>query len=69
MHSRRSKRDRDGWKLSKRAYYLFINSTRVEGHMGYSSGYREEEKAPNMVKAVGSLFKHLSALSELFKKD
>ena len=37
--------------------------------MGYSGGYREEDRAPNMVKAVGRLFKHLPSLSELFKED
>ena len=37
--------------------------------MGYSSGYREEYRSPKMVKAVRRLFRHLSALSELFKED
>ena len=37
--------------------------------MGYSSVYREEEKLHKMDKAVGQLFKHLSALLELFKED
>ena len=35
--------------------------------MGYYSVYREEEKAPNVVKVVRLFFKHLSALYELFK--
>ena len=56
-------------KLSKRAYDSLINAGRREGNMGYYSGYRGEEKSPKMVKAVGRLFKHLSALAELFKDD
>ena len=37
--------------------------------MGYSSRYWEEYRAPKMLNAVGKFFKHLSALSELFKED
>ena len=37
--------------------------------MDYSSGYKEEEKSLKTVKAVGQMFKHQSALSELFKED
>ena len=58
MNSWRPKRDRDGWKLSKRAYGSFINAARREGHMDYSSGYKEEEKSLKTVKAVGQMFKH-----------
>ena len=36
MNSWRPKIDREGWKLSKQAYYLFINAGRRQGHMGYS---------------------------------
>ena len=36
----RPKKDRDGWKLSKRDYYSLITTGRRLGHMGYSSGYR-----------------------------
>ena len=41
INSLRPKRDKDGWKLSKRAYDSFINDGRKQEHMGYSSGYRE----------------------------
>ena len=37
--------------------------------MGYSSVYKEEEKAPKAVKEVGQLFNQLSALLELFMED
>ena len=40
-----------------------------QGNIGYSSGYMEEDRSPKMVKTVGRLFKHLSALLELFKED
>ena len=36
--------------------------------MGYSSGYREEYREPNMVKSVWRLFKQFSDLLELFKE-
>ena len=48
MNYWRPKRDRDGWKLSKRAYDSFINAGRRQDHIGYSSGYREEDRAPNL---------------------
>ena len=68
MNYWRPKRDRDGCKLSKRLYGSFIKSGMRQGHIGYSSGHREEDKALKMVNVVGRLFKQLSALSELFKE-
>ena len=53
MNSWQPKRYRDGWKLSKQARDSFVNSGRRQGHLGYSSGSREEDRAPNMVKAFG----------------
>ena len=50
-------------------YDSFINYGRRQGYIGYYSGYTGEDRAPKMVKAVGQLFKYLSALSELFKED
>ena len=69
MNSRKKKRYRDGWKSSKQAYDLFINDGRRQGHIGYYSGSREEDREPKMIKEVGVLFKHFSALVELFKQD
>ena len=69
MNSCRPKRDRNSCKLSKQDYDSFINADIREGHMDYSGGYSEEDKAPNVVKADGRLFKHLSDLLELFKED
>ena len=66
MNSFRPKIDRYSWKLLKRDYDSFINAGRRQGHRGYSSGSREEDRAPKMVKAVGQLFKLLSALAGLF---
>ena len=67
MNYWRPKRYRDGWKLSKQARDSFINSGRRQGHLGYSSGSREEDRTSNMATAVEIFFKHLSALVELFK--
>ena len=68
MNSWRKKIYRDGWKSSKRAYDLFINDGRRQGHIGYFSGYREEDRSPKTVKAVGRLLKQFSDLAELFKE-
>ena len=65
----RPKRDRGGYKFYKWVYDSFINSGKRQGHIGYSSGYKASDISPNMVKAVGKLFKHLSYLVELFKED
>ena len=41
MNSWRTSRDREGWKLSKWAYDSFTNAGLRQGHVGYSSDYRE----------------------------
>ena len=40
INSWRLKKDRDGWKLSKRAYDSFINDGRSKVRLGYYRGYR-----------------------------
>ena len=68
MNYWRPKRDREGWNLSKQSYDSFINAGRRQGHIGYFSGYREEDRSPKTVKAVGRLLKQFSDLAELFKE-
>ena len=69
VNSWRPKRDKDGCKWSKWDYDSFVNFGRRKGRLGCSSESSEKDIAPKMVKAVGWLFKHLSALADLFKED
>ena len=69
MNSCQTKIDRGGWKLSQQSYDSSINTGGRQGCSGYSSGYREEDRSPRIVKAIGKFSKHFSALSKLFKED
>ena len=65
--TKRSLYDDELMEASKRAFDTYLNSGLGEVSAKFSSGSYEEENAPSKVKEVPCLFKHLEALSILFR--
>ena len=71
MNSWRSMRDGDGWKLSRRAYDVYMSQSRRAGQ-GLDPEIQvadDEEGAPSLVRAVPRLYGQLLALQLIFSGD
>ena len=71
MNSWRSMRDGDGWKLTRRAYDVYMSQSRRAGQSldPEIQVTDEEEGAPTQVKAVPRLYGQLLALKLIFAGD
>ena len=70
LNSWREGRDKEEWKLSNRAYQLFMQLGRrsdEEDHIEYSK--QSEDEAPKMVRAVPLMKEHVNVLVETFSSE